>query len=96
MNIGAKKLKDLSANIISTKPRNPSAEISPTRPKNPSANLMPTTGYVLEIDGKFKSEYASSEQALSAGRVLKTKFPKIQVNIYGAKEQTRTAVTLPQ
>ena len=30
-----------------------------TRPKNPSANILPTEGYVLEIDGKFKSEYGS-------------------------------------
>jgi hypothetical protein len=57
---------------------------------------MLTTGYDLKIDGKFKSKYASSEQTLSAGFALKTKFPKIQVNVYGAKEQTRTAVTLPQ
>jgi hypothetical protein len=27
-----------------------------TRPKNPPANLRPTEGYILEVDGKFKSE----------------------------------------
>ena len=31
-----------------------------TRPKNLSANVRPTNGYVLEIDGKFKSEYENS------------------------------------
>jgi hypothetical protein len=34
-----------------------------TRPKNPPANARPTEGYVLEIDGKFKSEYQTSEAA---------------------------------
>jgi hypothetical protein len=67
-----------------------------TRPKNLSANVRPTNGYVLEIDGKFKSEYDSSEAALKAGLELKKKYPKIQVNVFGAKEQTRTLVDLPQ
>ena len=53
-------------------------------------------GYVLEIDGKFKSEYESSEAALKAGLELKKKYPKILVNVFGAKERTRTLVDLPQ
>lgn len=63
-----------------------------TRPKNPSANVLPSEGYVLEIDGKFKSEYETSEQAMKAGLELKKKYPQIQVNIFGAKERTRTLV----
>jgi hypothetical protein len=66
------------------------------RPKNPSANVLPTEGYVLEIDGKFKSEYETSQQAMNAGLELKKKFPYIQVIVYGAKERTRTLVTLPE
>ena len=65
-----------------------------TRPKNPSANVLPTEGYVLEIDGKFKSEYVTSEEALKAGLEFKKKFPFIQVKVYGAKERTRTPVEL--
>ena len=65
-----------------------------TRPKNPSANVLPTEGYVLEIDGKFKSEYATSEQATKAGSELKKKYPQIQVKIFDAKERTRTVVEL--
>jgi hypothetical protein len=64
------------------------------RPKNPSANVLPTEGYVLEIDGKFKTEYVTSEEALKAGLELKKKFPFIQVKVYGAKERTRTPVEL--
>jgi hypothetical protein len=66
-----------------------------TRPKNPSANLLPKEGYILEIDGKFKTEYETSEQAMKAGLELKTKYPHIQVMVYGAKERTRTLVELP-
>ena len=65
-----------------------------TRPKNSLANVLPTEGYVLEVDGKFKSEYESSEVALKAGLELKKKYPHIQVRVYDAKERTRTPVDL--
>jgi hypothetical protein len=65
-----------------------------TRPKNPSANVLPTEGYVLEVDGKFKSGYESSEVASKAGLELKKKYPYIQVKVYDAKERTRTLVEL--
>jgi hypothetical protein len=67
-----------------------------TRPKNPSANVRPIEGYVLEIDGKFKSEFDSAEAALKAGLELKKKYLQIQVKVFGAKERTRTLVDLPQ
>ena len=67
-----------------------------TRPKNPSANVLPIEGYVLEVDGKFKSEYESSEVALKAGLELKKKYPHIQVKVYDAKERTRTPVELSE
>lgn len=66
-----------------------------TRPKNPSANILPTDGYVLEIDGKFKSEYETSEAATKAGLELKKKYPYIQAMVYGAKERTRTMISMP-
>ena len=66
-----------------------------TRPKNPSANVLPTEGFVLEIDGKFKSDYKNSADAMKAGLELKKKFPFIQVIVYDAKERTRTLVSLP-
>ena len=66
-----------------------------TRPKNPSANVLPTDGFVLQIDGKFKSEYETTEQAMKAGLELKMKYPFLQVIIYDAKERTRALVALP-
>jgi hypothetical protein len=74
------------------RPKNPSADAPATRPKNPSANILPTEGYVLEIDGKFKTEYVTAAEALKAGFELKKKCPQIQVKVYDAKERTRTPV----
>ena len=67
-----------------------------TRPKNPSANVLPTEGFVLQIDGKFKSEYEIEAQAMKAGLELKKKYPFLQVIVYDAKERTRTLVALPE
>jgi hypothetical protein len=67
-----------------------------TRPKNPLANIRPTEGYVLEVDGKFKSEYETSAAAMKVGLELKKKYPQIQVKVYDAKERTRTLVELPE
>jgi hypothetical protein len=96
VNDETKKPKDPSANILVTKPKNASADVSATRPKNPSANLVPSDGYFLEIDGKIKTEYETSENALKAGLELKKKYPHIQVIVYGAKERTRTLVEVPE
>ena len=63
-----------------------------TKPKNPSANVLPTKGFVLQVDGKFKSEYETPEQATNAGLELKKKYPFLQVIVYDAKEQTRALV----
>jgi hypothetical protein len=66
-----------------------------TRPKNPSANTIPSEGYVLEIDGKFKTVYDTSDSAMKAATDLKQKYPQIQVSVYDAKEHTRARVELP-
>ncbi len=96
MSDDTKKPKDPSANVLVTKPKNASADVSATRPKNPSANLVPSDGYYLEIDGKIKTEYETSDDALKAGLELKKKYPNIQVIVYGAKERTRTLVELSE
>ncbi len=67
-----------------------------TRPKNPSANVLPTEGFVLQIDGKFKSEYETAAQATKAGLELKKKYPFLHVIVYDAKERARTVVPLPE
>jgi hypothetical protein len=67
-----------------------------TRPKNPSANTIPSEGFVLEIDGKFKSQFETSEAAMKSGLELKKKYPQIQVNVYDAKGHARTLVELTE
>jgi hypothetical protein len=67
-----------------------------TRPKNPPSNVRPTEGYILEVDGKFKTEFERSEDAMKAGLELKKKYPHIQVKVYDAKERTRTLVALSE
>jgi hypothetical protein len=89
------RVKDPLANIIETKPNTPSADVPTTRPKNPPANARPIEGYILEVDGKFKSDYESSPAAMRVGLELKKRYPQIQVKVYDAKERTRTAIELP-
>ena len=89
------EVKKPALSVKEAKIEQPASNGGTTRPKNPSANILPTVGYVLEIDGKFKTKYETSEQATKAGSELKTKYPQIQVKIYNAKERTRTPVELP-
>jgi len=67
-----------------------------TRPRNTSASTIPSEGYVLEIDGKLKSEFQTSEAAMKSGLELKKKYPQIQINVYDAKERARTLVELTE
>jgi hypothetical protein len=49
---------------------------------------QPKEGYVVEIDGKFESEYGTFTGALKAGFELWQKFPQSQVKVHDAIEQT--------
>jgi len=57
------------------------------------ADKAPTEGYSLVVDGHFKSEFQTIEAADEAGRKLKTKFPKLQVQIYDADTRTRSILS---
>ena len=48
-------------------------------------------GFVVEIDGKFESEYGTITEALKAGSGLRQKFPQSQVKVHDANEQTPAA-----
>lgn len=49
---------------------------------------QPKEGYVVEIDGKFESEYGTLMGALKAGLELRQKFPQSQVKVHDANEQS--------
>ena len=59
--------------------------------QNPSH--QPVEGFVLEIDGKFESEYGTFMGALRAGLELRQKFPQSQVKVHDANEQTPVELT---
>jgi hypothetical protein len=46
--------------------------------------------FILELDGKFESEYGTFTRALKAGLELKQKFPKSQIKVHDAIEQIPT------
>ena len=54
----------------------------------PSASARPLEGFVLEIDGKFGSEHGTLMGVLKAGLELRQKFPRSQIKVREANEQT--------
>ena len=65
------------------------------RPENLKANRMSSDGFLLSVDGKFKTRYETAEEATSAGEKLKTSFPVVQVAVFDAATKTITPVELP-
>jgi hypothetical protein len=66
------------------------------KPANLRANAMPTDGYVLSVDGKLKTRYETSKEAVTAGSKLKQSFPVLQVAIYDATERVYTPLDLQE
>ena len=67
-----------------------SIELKPQESKKPAnlrANAMPVDGFVLSVDGKLKTRYASATDALAAGAKLKQTYPVIQIAVYDASER---------
>jgi hypothetical protein len=62
------------------------------KPATPRADAMPTDGYVLSVDGKLKTRYETSKEAMAAGSKLKQNFPVIHVQVFDAAERVYTPV----
>jgi hypothetical protein len=61
---------------------------------NPNAtDALPCEGYVIEIGGKFNSEYGTFAAALKAGLELKNKYSQIQVKVSDAMKRAPAALT---
>jgi hypothetical protein len=58
-------------------------------------NVPASEGYVVEIGGKFDSEYGSITAALKAGLELKNKDSHAQVKVYDANERTPAELSEP-
>ncbi len=51
------------------------------------ARIVPHDGFIVEVGGKFVSEYHSLTAALKAGLELKHRDAAAQVKVYEAKER---------
>ena len=64
------------------------------KPANLRANAMPIDGFVLSVDGKFKTRYETATDAATAGAKLKQNYPVIQIAIYDASERTYSPIEI--
>ena len=64
------------------------------KPTNLRANAIPVDGYVLSVDGKLKTRYETSTEAMAAGIKLKQSFPAIQITVFDAAERIYAPVAL--
>ncbi len=74
--------------------KKPVLSIEEAEPKKPTrADRPPTEGFVMVVDGHFKSEFNAAEAAEAAGRKLKSAYPMLQIEIYDAATQVRTLLS---
>ena len=66
------------------------------QPENLKANRIPSDGYLLWVDGKFKTRYETADEATNAGEKLKMNFPVVQVAVFDAITKTLTPVELSE
>ena len=57
------------------------------------ADRPPAEGFVVVVDGHFKSEFDTAEAAETSGRTLKSTYPMLQIEIYDAESKVRTLLT---
>jgi hypothetical protein len=60
------------------------------------ARDLPASGYALEVDGRFKAEFATRDGAKAGAEEFKKRFPMLQVRIYDAQTKTREEVQAPR
>jgi hypothetical protein len=65
----------------------------PEQTKAPRADRPPTKGFVVVVDGHFKSEFDTVDAASAAGRKLKSTYPMLQIEIYDAATKARTLLS---
>ena len=61
-----------------------------------SANARPIGGFALVVDGKFKTQFETSDAAMAAGTKLKQKYPVIRIAIFDAVERSYATVELAE
>jgi hypothetical protein len=71
--------------------KKPVISIDEPKPKKaPRADWPPDEGFVVVVDGHFKTEF---EPAEALGRKLKSTYPMLRVEIYDAATKARTLLS---
>ncbi len=65
----------------------------PEPTKAPRADRPPTEGFVMVVDGHFKSEFDTLDAAERSCRKLKSAYPMLQIEIYDAATKARTLLS---
>jgi hypothetical protein len=65
----------------------------PEPKKTVRADRPPTEGFATVIDGHFKSEFDTIDDAEDAGRALKSVYPMLQIEIYDAATKVRSVLS---
>ena len=73
--------------------KKPVRSIDEPEKKAPRADRPPAEGFVVIVDGHFKSEFDTVEAAEESGRALKTGYPMLQIEIYDAATKVRTMLS---
>lgn len=67
--------------------------IEESEQKVPRADRPPSEGFVVIVDGHFKSAFETAEAAEASGRKLKSTYPMLKIEIYDAATRGRTLLT---
>lgn len=74
--------------------KKPVLSIDEPEPKKPlRADRPPTEGFVMVVDGHFKSEFDTLDAAENSSRELKSAYPMLQIEIYNAATKARTILS---
>lgn len=73
--------------------KKPVGSVDESEQKAPRADRPPTEGFVVVVDGHFKSEFETAEAAESSGRKMKSTYPMLQIEIYDAVTKVRTLLS---
>jgi hypothetical protein len=65
----------------------------PEPKKAPRADRPPTEGFVVVVDGHFKSEFKVLADAEASARKLKSTYPMLQIEMYDTATKIRTLLS---
>ena len=71
--------------------KKPTLRIEEQQPRNiQRADIAPSSGYVIVVDGHFKTQFSEESAAKKAAAELLANYPMLQIEIYNATAKTRT------